>query len=58
MLFIAKQFKKPEEHVKAVNDFRLPFWDHFRPPGGNTRFPGVRDAKYGTTAYGWDFSIP
>lgn len=57
MLAIAKQFKKPEEHVKAVKDFRLPFWDYFRPRGGNTRFPGVLKPD-GTTGYGWDFSIP
>lgn len=59
MLINAKQFKaQPEEHIEAVKQFRLPFWDYFRPRGGNCRFPGVRDLKRGTTGYEWDFSIP
>lgn len=58
MLSIAKLFKEPGEHVEAVKKFRLPFWDYFRPRGGNIRFPGVRDPESGTTGYGWDFSIP
>lgn len=58
MSVIAKRFKEPGEHVEAVKDFRLPFWDYFRPRGGNTRFPGVRDGSSGTTGYGFDFSLP
>lgn len=58
MLAIAQKFKEPNKYVQAVRDFRLPFWDYLRPRGGNTRFPGVKDVKYGTTGYGWDFSIP
>ena len=58
MLAIAQRFKEPDTYVQAVRDFRLPFWDYLRPRGGNTRFPGVKDDEYGTTGYGWDFSIP
>lgn len=58
MLVIASKFQEPDTYVQAVRDFRLPFWDYLRPRGGNTRFPGVKDDKYGTTGYGWDFSIP
>ncbi len=58
MLIIAQSFKTPDTWVNAVKEFRLPFWDYFRPRGGNTRFPGVRDKVYQTTGYGWDFSIP
>lgn len=58
MLSIANQFQQPSTWVEAVKNFRLPFWDYLRPRGGNTRFPGVKDPKWGTTGYGWDFSIP
>lgn len=58
MLSIANQFQQPSTWVEAVKEFRLPFWDYLRPRGGNTRFPGVKDPDWGTTGYGWDFSIP
>ena len=58
MLSIARKFRDSDAQLQAVKDFRLPFWDYLRPRGGNTRFPGVKDDKYGTTGYGWDFSIP
>ena len=58
MLKIAEQFQDSKKQLEAVKAFRLPYWDYLRPRGGNTRFPGVKDLKKGTTGYGWDFSIP
>ncbi|KAL8792906.1 MAG: hypothetical protein Q9195_004483 [Heterodermia aff. obscurata] len=58
MLTIAGKFKDSDSWTQEVQKFRLPFWDYLRPRGGNTRFPGVKDRKYGTTGYGWDFSVP
>ena len=58
MLTIAAKFKDSDSWTQEVKNFRLPFWDYLRPRGGNTRFPGVKDTEYGTTGYGWDFSVP
>ncbi|KAF2731878.1 Di-copper centre-containing protein [Polyplosphaeria fusca] len=59
MLDIAELYNEPRksDYKKAVEKFRLPFWDYHRPRDYNARFPGVRlgDA---TTFYPYDFRAP
>ena len=45
-----------EQYIEAALQFRLPFWDYFRPRGGPVEFPGVIDK--GTTTFDYDYSVP
>lgn len=58
MLEIANSYNEPfkSEYVKAVDEFRLPFWDYFRPRGGRVVFPGIHgDEK---TSFPYDYNLP
>lgn len=50
----------PEVHradqLKAANNFRLPYWDYWKPRGGPVTFPGVRNKKQ--TSHDYDFRMP
>ena len=41
MVEIAQTFADAERYLRAVRDFRLPFWDYYLPRGYETVFPGV-----------------
>ena len=58
MVDIAKRYNAPhkEEYLDAVLQFRLPFWDYYRPRGGPVTFPGVIDR--GSTSFPYDYSLP
>ena len=45
-----------EEYRKAALEFRLPFWDYFRPRGGLVSFPGIFEDDM--TSYPYDYSCP
>jgi len=44
-------------YQEAAKNFRLPYWDYFRPRGGKVQFPGIIDGE-GDTSYPYDFSMP
>lgn len=58
MVDIAKDYDLPyrNQYLDAALDFRLPYWDYFRPRGGPVEFPGVIDK--GTTRFPYDYSLP
>ena len=58
MVEIAKRYDASHrnQYLDAVAQFRLPFWDYFRPRGGPVRFPGIVDE--GTTVFPYDYSLP
>ncbi|KAK4182242.1 hypothetical protein QBC35DRAFT_186135 [Podospora australis] len=59
MYTIAESYTDPdtsERYLDAVKEFRLPYFDYFRPRGGEVTFPGVRDGKTTTSPY--DFRLP
>lgn len=41
MLELAKTYTDSERYLKAASEFRLPYWDYFRPRNFDTVFPGV-----------------
>ena len=41
MVEIAKTFADSKKYLNAAQDFRLPFWDFYRPRSYDTTFPGV-----------------
>ena len=43
-------------YQKAALRFRLPFWDYYRPRGGEVKFPGI--INNGLTSYPYDYSCP
>ncbi len=45
-----------DQYILEALQFRLPFWDYFRPRGGPVEFPGVIDK--GTTTFDYDYSVP
>ncbi|KAF5558860.1 tyrosinase precursor (monophenol monooxygenase) [Fusarium phyllophilum] len=63
---VAKRFSEsniPDEQKKkylaAAQQFRLPYWDYFRPRAyTKTTFPGVTNPKDGTTTAPYDWSAP
>ncbi|KAI9880186.1 MAG: hypothetical protein M1823_006757, partial [Watsoniomyces obsoletus] len=60
MVDVAYKYNEPMKtrFRDAANNFRLPYWDYFRPRKGpgNFTFPGVISS--GQTAYDYDFSAP
>ncbi|KAI0482566.1 hypothetical protein GGR56DRAFT_620540 [Xylariaceae sp. FL0804] len=59
MLDIAQKWTRPEDrkrYEQAALDFRLPYWDYYRPRGGRVNFPGVIENGY--TSYSYDYSCP
>jgi hypothetical protein len=60
MLDIINDFdsKYQDDYRKAAQQFRLPYWDYYRPRRGpgNFPFPGVIDG--GKTSYPYDYSVP
>lgn len=53
----AQTFPDAGEQLKAVQKFRLPYWDYFRPRDYQTTFPGVLTGD-GFTNFPYDFSVP
>ena len=68
MYEIALKFSPAYKYIKAVMDFRLPYWDYFRPRDFRIEFPGIngRRDKHGNldpkdpgfTSYPYDFGVP
>ena len=58
MVEVANSYDEPHraEYLSAVTNFRLPYWDYFRPRGGEVTFPGVLDGR--ETTYPFDYSLP
>ena len=59
MVDIAQRYVDPSvraEYRDAVAQFRLPYWDYYRPRGGPVTFPGIVDK--GTTSFPYDYSLP
>ncbi|KPI40958.1 Tyrosinase [Cyphellophora attinorum] len=58
MTEIAETFQK-EEHKKlyrnAVKKFRLPYWDYYKPRGGQVEFTGLNG---GSTTFPFDYRLP
>lgn len=54
---IALEFTDQEKHLKAAEEFRLPYWDYYRPRGYEAVFPGVVDERK-STSYPFDFGAP
>ncbi|KAF5591026.1 tyrosinase precursor (monophenol monooxygenase) [Fusarium subglutinans] len=63
---VAKRFSEsniPDEQKKkylaAAEQFRLPYWDYFRPRAySKTTFPGVTNPRKGTTTAPYDWGAP
>lgn len=60
MVDIANTYNSPhrERYVAACKDFRLPYFDYFRPRGGRVEFPGVVNGQWRTTSFPYDFRLP
>ena len=59
MYEIAKRFSTPQRHIDAVKEFRLPYWDYYRPRDYYTQFPGITGQFDGSqTSYPFDFGAP
>lgn len=43
-----------EKYITAADKFRLPYWDYFRPRGGQKCFPGVKHGSTTTAPYSYD----
>jgi hypothetical protein len=60
MVEVAKTYDEPlkTRFIDAAINFRLPYWDYFRPRAGpgNFIFPGV--ISDGSTTYPYDYSAP
>lgn len=59
MIEIAESYTKTtdrERYLKAAKDFRLPYFDYFRPRGGRVTFPGVTQGT--RTSFAFDFRLP
>ena len=58
MFDIARQFDEPHRnrYETAAQEFRLPYWDYYRPRGTNAKFPGV--INNGSTADPYDYGAP
>lgn len=41
----------------GLKQFRLPYWDYYRPRGKNAKFNGITNLD-GTTNFPYDFSVP
>lgn len=48
---------RKDAYLKAVEKFRLPFWDYHRPRDYDAVFPGVTQED-DTTKFPYDFSVP
>lgn len=46
------------DQIKAANNFRLPYWDYWKPRGGFVTFPGIVNNNGKATSYDYDFRIP
>jgi tyrosinase len=60
MLQIAGKYSNEQrrsEYLKAVEKFRLPFWDYHRPRNYNADSTGITN-KNQTTSFPYDFSVP
>ena len=59
MVEVAKRFPEADRpaQLAAVQKFRLPFWDYYRPRDYATSFPGIVTRK-GLTSFPYDFSAP
>ncbi|OBS26116.1 hypothetical protein FPOA_00059 [Fusarium poae] len=62
---VAKRFSESNipsgqktKYLAAAQQFRLPYWDYFRPRGSKVTFPGVTNPKHGTTTAPYDWSAP
>lgn len=61
MVEIAQQYESEttrKEYLDAAKQFRMPYWDYFRPRGGKVTFPGIINKEKGTTTYPFDYSAP
>lgn len=58
MLEIAESYdaEYKDDYLEAVEWFRLPYWDYFRPRGASVTFPGV--VHDGETGFPYDYSVP
>lgn len=59
MVDIAERFP-PNSRTKyreAARQFRLPFWDYFRPRGRHSTYPTIRDEK-NPNLFDFDFAVP
>lgn len=59
MTEIAERYpeKAKPKYRAALKEFRLPYWDYYRPRNkGTTKFSGVKSG--GTTTFDYDFAIP
>lgn len=58
MVDIAKTYNEPHRsrYTAACKEFRLPYFDYFRPRGGRVEFPGVVAGR--TTSFPYDFRLP
>lgn len=59
MVNLAKQWKTAENRERyhqAALEFRMPYWDYYRPRGPRVNFPGV--IKKGMTSFAYDYSCP
>ncbi|KAI9663307.1 MAG: hypothetical protein M1831_002591 [Alyxoria varia] len=58
MVEIAKRYNPTDRavYLDKVTEFRLPFWDYYRPRGGPVTFPGVIDE--GKTSFPYDYRLP
>lgn len=54
---INDKFPNSTKYKSAAVNFRLPYWDPFRPRGGSVTFPGVTNPN-GTTTFPYDFKFP
>lgn len=51
---VRADFPNSSNYRDAVAEFRLPYWDPYRPRGGRVTFPGAG----GTTTFPYDFKLP
>lgn len=60
MIDIADQYadtKTKNDYLAAALEFRLPYWDYYRPRDGPVNFPGVIDNGK-TTSFNYDYRAP
>lgn len=61
MLQIAGEYTNAQrrtDYVKAVEKFRLPYWDYHQPRDYGAKFPGVIENDGTMTSYPYDFGVP
>jgi tyrosinase len=59
MTKIAESFQKEQHrnlYRKAVKKFRLPYWDYYKPRGGEFSVPGLK--SNGKTSFPFDYRLP